>query len=220
MRNVPHHVVWVKVADLPWKVELRNIPSHLFRGIWQRVFNVLNKYLFTFAFDSGSSRSSGPGPGQLSIAEHFHVVSGFGLRVRGGWVRHLSSTLVVTLVGHKSFVTPNDDDENVRRRMRRVQRRRAGQGRAGLAGAQGAKHKAQGTRDWALQRLSLLMDIQAWRPCQQCLPLPLALRVLPARIMTRKSSPSSVDAVFESKSGSSSSSSAVSALFHAVVLCF
>lgn len=84
MRNVPHHVVWVKVADLPWKVELRNIPSHLFRGIWQRVFNVLNKYLFTFAFDSGSSRSSGPGPGQLSIAEHFHVVSGFGLRVGGG----------------------------------------------------------------------------------------------------------------------------------------
>lgn len=100
MRNVPHHVVWVKVADLPWKVELRNIPSHLFRGICQRVFNVLNKYLFTFAFDSGSSRSSGPGPGQLSIAEHFHVVSGFGLRVRGGWVRHLSSTLELLAINH------------------------------------------------------------------------------------------------------------------------
>lgn len=76
----------LKVADLPWKVELGNIPSHLFRGICQRVFNLLNKYLFTFASACGSSRSSGSGPGQLSIAEHFHVVSGFGLRVGLGAV--------------------------------------------------------------------------------------------------------------------------------------
>lgn len=93
----------LKVADLPWQVELGNIPSHLFRGICQRVFNLLNKYLFSFASACGSSRSSGSGPGQLSIAEHFHVVSGFGLRVGlvvGGWVRYLSSTLELLAINH------------------------------------------------------------------------------------------------------------------------
>lgn len=39
----------LKVADLPWKVELGNNPSHLFGRICQHVFNLLNKYLFIFA---------------------------------------------------------------------------------------------------------------------------------------------------------------------------
>lgn len=64
----------LKVADLPWNVELGNIPSHLYRGICQSASLIcLINICLPLPSAGRVSPGAGPGlgPGQLSIAEHF-----------------------------------------------------------------------------------------------------------------------------------------------------
>lgn len=109
--------LWVEGCGFASESGTREYPkSFVSWHLPECVFNLLNKYLFAFAFCRSSESLSRSQSWAWTIVN----CRAFSTLSAGAWgVRHLSSTL--ELLSHKSFVTPNDDDENVRRRMRGVE---------------------------------------------------------------------------------------------------